>query len=464
MNFSNSKSDIVKRYEDRNDGYFDVNEISEIVDYYLRRLRTKDARKAVEIGLQLHPDDWELHYQKCRILLDLQEYDSAYAATNEMFELCKSNNEITDIDAMADTILLRGETLVRMGNDKQAKLVFKELLQDMYGKLDDAYLDIADTYITLNDHETALQYLQEGLKYNQGNTSIISEISFCYKQLRQVDKAIEYCNKCLDISPYSSDSWYNLGELYFSKEQYSEAIDAFDFTTAIDDTDVSAWEMKAYALYYNENYRKSAECHLKCARLNGSNDASSLAFAAEAFEKAEDYENGIRYYCEVLKLQPENTDAICGIGLCLFEQKQYEECIVQFKKAIELDGSSSDNWMYLGEAYAALDKVEESISAYNQCLMRKDNQSAVWATLGNLHFETDNLELALHCYNKASEYDPDLLYIDLFLSLTYYGLGKMELAVKHLKIAIAKNANSTDLFLEVYPDAQAFIFTINTNS
>ena len=44
MNFSNSKSEIVKRYEDRNDGYFDVNEISEVVDYYLRRLRTKDAK------------------------------------------------------------------------------------------------------------------------------------------------------------------------------------------------------------------------------------------------------------------------------------------------------------------------------------------------------------------------------------------------------------------------------------
>ena len=127
MNFSNSKSEIVKRYEDRNDGYFDVNEISEVVDYYLRRLRTKDAKKAIEIGLQLHPDDWELHYQKGRILLDLQEYDSAYAVTNEMFELCKSNNEITDIDAMADTILLKGETLVRMGNDKQAKFVFQEL-------------------------------------------------------------------------------------------------------------------------------------------------------------------------------------------------------------------------------------------------------------------------------------------------------------------------------------------------
>lgn len=120
--------------------------------------------------------------------------------------------------------------------------------------------------------------------------------------------------------------------------------------------------------------------------------------------------------------------------------------------------------MYLGEAYAALDNVEESIFAYNQCLMRKDNQAAVWATLGNLHFETDNFELALHCYKKAIEYDPNLLYIDLFLSLTYYGLGKMVLAAEHLKTAIINNANSTDLFLEVYPDAHAFILTINTNS
>ena len=59
-------NESVKRYEaflsnhDGTSGYFDVEELEDIVDYYLRSGRTKDSSGALEFGLKLHPNNFAL--------------------------------------------------------------------------------------------------------------------------------------------------------------------------------------------------------------------------------------------------------------------------------------------------------------------------------------------------------------------------------------------------------------------
>ncbi len=66
-------NDIVKRYEQflsgKATGYFDVEELENIVEYYLRHGRTKDCTKALELGLQLHPNNNALKTKRAKIYL-----------------------------------------------------------------------------------------------------------------------------------------------------------------------------------------------------------------------------------------------------------------------------------------------------------------------------------------------------------------------------------------------------------
>ena len=54
-------NDVVKRYEQflegNATGYFDVEELETIVEFYLRKGRTKECTKPVDLGLQLHPNN-----------------------------------------------------------------------------------------------------------------------------------------------------------------------------------------------------------------------------------------------------------------------------------------------------------------------------------------------------------------------------------------------------------------------
>lgn len=52
--------EILHRYEqyisNHQNGYFDVEELEQIVDYYLWKGRTKESNKVVDLGLILHPN------------------------------------------------------------------------------------------------------------------------------------------------------------------------------------------------------------------------------------------------------------------------------------------------------------------------------------------------------------------------------------------------------------------------
>ena len=99
-------SDIVKRYEQflsgTAPGYFDVEELENIVEYYLRRGRTKDCTKALELGLKLHPNNTALKTKRAKI----------YLATGDdlkAFRILDKLAEATDYEV----VLLKIEVLIK---------------------------------------------------------------------------------------------------------------------------------------------------------------------------------------------------------------------------------------------------------------------------------------------------------------------------------------------------------------
>ena len=51
-------------------------------------------------------------------------------------------------------------------------------------------------------------------------------ITLCYYKGNEVDKALEYCEKTLDMGPNSAGPWYLLGSIYLKQEKFEKAREA----------------------------------------------------------------------------------------------------------------------------------------------------------------------------------------------------------------------------------------------
>ena len=102
--------------------------------------------------------------------------------------------------------------------------------------------------------------------------------------------------------------------------------------------------------------RKAVELnpHLEGARLE-------LAYA---YYKKRLYALEAREYEEVLKVNPENTDALFGLASNLETRGEYEEAIKKYEKVLTLDREDADTYYQLGLAYLAQGNKEKAMRAY----------------------------------------------------------------------------------------------------
>ncbi len=445
INNSNEKfTQLLKRYEtDLSGRYFDAEEIEEIAEFYLRRMRIKEAKRAIEFGLKLHPSNLFLEVCRVRIFIELSDFGSALQAITRL----SAENEFD-----FDILLLKGEILLKSGREDEAKETFQILLDNAEGDVDETYLDIAYVYLGAQKYQKALDILLLGYLKNNENQTILSEIAFCYEQLDEIEKAIYTYEKILNINPYSNEAWFNLGQVYFSQGNFPKAIEAYEFATTIDEDDAIAWQLKAHSYYQNDNYKKAAESYLIYAEKSEHKESPTL-FAAECYEKMEDYDMAIHYYSIVLETQPKNAEALVGMGICFSEKESFQDSINYFLEALKIEPDASETWVYLGEAYINSDKTEEGLTAYLKATELDDNQPETYVSIGNLYLEKTDYQLALDYYLRAFEQDNSAENIKLLIAMAYFGLEDYQLAQSYLEEAITLNSESVNLFLEVFPDA-----------
>jgi Tetratricopeptide repeat. len=439
-------NDIVKRYEQflsgTATGYFDVEELENIVEYYLRHGRTKDCTKALELGLKLHPNNHALKTKRAKIYL-------ATGDDKKAFRLLDSLTETTDYEV----ILLKIEVLAKLGRIKEANILSHKLITNEADDLDNVCLDIAYIYLGLGHYHVALELLEKGDSFNPLNAELLYELAFCYEQNENFENAIAVNIRIIDIDPFANEAWFNLGQLYFATQDFSKALDAYEYALAIDEKDSLTCIQKAHVLFQLDQFDEALETYQEYKKMTTYGQWQTDIFIAECYEKMEKYEESISYYKQSLEAHPENYDALTGIAICLLEQEEYAESLPYIEQALALNQEAADAWVYLAEANVGIDDVENALLAYLKSITIDANQPDTLMAIANIYLEKTEFELAIKFYLAAKGMDENLEFINLFIAVCYYKMGDIEKVIQFLRIAILENETAAALFLELCPEA-----------
>lgn len=441
-------NELVKRYEAflnhrSASGYFDVEEMEQIVDYYLQKGRTKDSSTALELGFRLHPNNPTLLGKRAKIYLALGDAKKA-------FRILESISTPMEYEMM----LLKMDALARLDRNKEAILLADNLLSESSQDKDTVCLDIAYIFLARLDATVALKYLQQGAKINPLNLDLLFELAFCYEQLSENEKAIQTYHTILKHDPYSSEAWFNLGQLYFIQQDFLQALTAYDYAQVIRPEDSLTTLQKAHSHFQLQQYSKAIEEYLAYEKMSAENWQTYL-FIGECYERLENFVEAIRFYTKSLNEEPENYEALTGIAICLMEQELYAESLKFTRKALELREDAPDGWVYLAEALVGTDDTDAALLAYLRSIQLDPNQPDTLMAIANICMERGEFELALQYYTEAQRLDTDfeLENINLFMAIAFYKTGLLNEAMNFLDLALAENLDAMKLFYELCPEA-----------
>lgn len=438
-------SDLIARYQlyldGKGPGYFDVEELEMIVEYYLRKGKMRESSSALDLGLKLHPESTSLQAKRAKIYLTLGEVQKAMRILDTL-------SDTADYELM----LLKTEALSKSGRKKEAELLSQQILESENDDIDNICLDIAFIFIADLDFDRALKFLNTGDKFNNLNTDLLFELAFCYEQLVLPEKAIEVYNRIINIDSFLPEAWFNLAQVYFVLEEYQQALTAYDFVLAINENDSLACLQKAHSHFQLEQYDKAIETYKDYTALTSDNWQTKL-FIAESYEKMENYDMAIQYYRSSLDEKEDNFDALTGIAICLLEKEHYAESLTYTQKALLINESAHDAWVYLAEALVGVEKMEEALLAYLKSISIEPNQPDTLMAIANICMDKGEWKSALDYYLAAYDLDNTLEFIDLFIAVSFFKNDNQSAAKIYLRKAIAQNLDAERLFFEVCPEA-----------
>ena len=450
FSLDDESGDLVQRYEQflsgKANGYFDVEELENIVEYYLRSGRTKDCNKAIDLGLQLHPNNSALKTKRAKIYLITGDDQKAYRVLDSLAES-------TDYEV----ILLKIEVFVKLGRLAEANLLTEKLLTDESDDMDNVCLDLAYLYLGQSDNETALKLLEKGFNFNNQNSELLYELAFCYEQQENFEKAIAINQQIINIDPFANEAWFNLGQLYFAQLDYPKALEAYEYALAIDENDSLTCVQKAHVHFQLNQFEEAIETYLEYKNLSAYGHWQTDIFIAESYEKLEKYDDAIVYYKKSLDEQPENYDALTGIAICLLEQERFAESLPYVEKALVISPEAADAWVYMAETYIGLDEVDKALLAYIKSISIDPEQPDTLMAIANICMEKAEFELAIKYYIAARELDEYLEFVNLFIAVSWFKLGDLNSAAEFLQKAVEMDKEASILFLELCPEAEHLI-------
>ena len=246
--------------------------------------------------------------------------------------------------------------------------------------------------------------LLAGLADEQKRTSISKHVNAGVDlQTRKLyDQAIAEYMKALEEDPRNATIWVNIGSAYQQNEDYDKAIEAYNKALGLDQANAAAQQGIKASQTAKENKKIT--------------DASKEA--AELFKLGK-YDEAIAKYQEVIKADPQNSDAYFSMGATFQAKKDIDQAIAAYRQAISFDPKNKDYKDVLEKAYEekanpilakAIKHHQDkdyatAIELYQQVIGIRPKNAGVWANLAGALYAREDYAKARDAYAKAYELD-----------------------------------------------------------
>lgn len=270
-----------------------------------------------------------------------------------------------------DFIVSASSMLIQEGRIDLAEMLLNNLGSMKNAPRELLYLHGALIYEAGQDKTGALEYLTQLTEDDEHYKNALELITYIYLEQNEFESALQYIKKLQVVAPDAKNYRVLEYQTYMFQEKYEQAYEAlYAF-------------LKEYPDDIHAKYRFAYTC-----------------FHLDEKEKA------MQIMLEILKVDPDNHEALNFVGYSLVEQnkdlKCAEEYLLKADKLHPKQGYINDSlaWLYYvkGEYKAALDYIEKAVSYANTSVTE---DATMWEHYGDIAKANGKIELARTAYEKS---------------------------------------------------------------
>ena len=277
-----------------------------------------------------------------------------------------------------------GMTLMRLRRPAEA-IPYLERAAKGLGD-DRVSLALGEAYTQAGRSDLALPYY-EGMKDTLAKSATFwFNLGVLRNQAGDPKGAEEAYRKALAISPNDLDTMNNLGLLVFRNGDFAEAMTLFDKLVGLNPSSKSARLSLAAAAARSGNWGKAIENWREHIKANGDDIPVRLDLANALWESG-DYATARYHYLQVLSRDPNNYEAMNGMGLFHLRDSKFAQAEAAFRGSISAEKGFIPAYNNLAITLDKMNRRKEAIAILEQALKIAPDDAEVKANLQRLKTE-----------------------------------------------------------------------------
>ncbi|RJP78652.1 MAG: hypothetical protein C4522_12170 [Desulfobacteraceae bacterium] len=121
-------------------------------------------------------------------------------------------------------------------------------------------------------------------------------------------------------------------------------------------------------------------------------------------------DEGIHYFQETIKLDPDNASAHFNLGYLLFHQRSFLLAADHFRKALKIRPEDDQTKQFLKDAEAIIHKIDASIQQFEKAAEQNPDNHLICFTLADLNQKKGDFQQAIIWNEKALSIKPDFIH------------------------------------------------------
>lgn len=414
---------------------------ADLICYYEGEFLFERALEVAEYAILQYSLSPQFHLNKAEILLQICQPEQALAALDkaDLF-----------IPGSLSSSLLRAEGYAALETELEAIRLLDELKGDSSSEdLSNIYVQEALIYHNQKEHEREFYTLKAALTENPTNQEALSRMWYCVESARKHEESVELHKSIIEVDPFCSLAWYNLGTSQQYLCNYKEAVEAFEFAYLSNPDFEFAYRSCAEVCIDQQDYQKALQCYQDILERFEADDDLFLCIG-KCYEKLGSHPVAITFLEKALELNPMNDEAFFLSGVCYSSQSKWKEAIDFLLEAVRINDLNEEYFSALAEAFFKTGNLKEAEIHFKAAADAAPEMATHWIRLSKYYLDTHQIEEALEVLDEAEEYTygSEILY---YRSAFLFKKGLKREALMVLEEALCEDFSAHDSMFNLLP-------------